>query len=117
MAEVVKDLPPTADAPQPWLQPIREGIWVDPNGTHWKLRRSCSLQRIERLLDTADVEVLRCYGPDAPSRIPLAERRHLWERALPYLEGRPRPSGDHADFAVGEFQDGQRTLVIFEESC
>jgi hypothetical protein len=117
MAEVVRDLPPAADAPEPWVQPIPEGVWVDPSGTQWKLRRSLSMRRIERLLESADVEVLLCYGPDAPSRVVLAERRTLWERALPYLEGRPRSRGDHADFAVGEFQNGQRTLVIFEESC
>jgi hypothetical protein len=66
MAEVVRTLPPAADAPEPWVQPIREGVWVDPNGTHWKLRRSLSLQRIERLLKTSDVEVLFATAPTAP---------------------------------------------------
>jgi hypothetical protein len=68
-------------------------------------------------LETADVEVLLCYGPDEPSRVPLGERRQLWERALPYLEGQAHPRTDYSDFAMGEFQNGERSLVIFEKSC
>ncbi len=117
LAEVVTNLPPAADPPAPWVQPIREGIWIDDDGTRWEMRRSHSLQRVERLLWSADVQVLVCYGPGEPSRIPLAERRPLWEQALPYLEERPRPPGDYSDFDVAEFRDGQRSMVIFEQSC
>ena len=118
MAELVDALPPSEGPPVPWVQPIRDGSWTDEDGSHWQMRRSVSIRRIERLMKSADARVLLCYGPDAPQEVPLLQREALWRRALPYLEDRPRRPGDSTDFSAAEFSSpDDRSMVIFERSC
>ena len=105
-----------------WPSPIRDGEWVDPAGTRWRLRGArwqTPAKRVEQLLRSAETGVLLFYGPDAPTEVAPADRDALWQRIRPYLrQPLVRAPGDFTDFFAGEFRDDQRrALLIIEESC
>jgi hypothetical protein len=105
-----------------WPSPIRDGAWVDADGTRWRARGGpVPSKRVERLLRSPQVRVrvLLFYGLNEPTEVILQDREALWQRIGPYLRQRVvRVKDDHTDFVVAEFKDDRhRSLLIIEESC
>lgn len=102
--------------------PIRDGEWVDPDGTRWRLRGErwqLPAKRVEHLLRSPDARVVLIQGPNAPAEVGPPDRDALWQRMRPHLRGPvDRAPGDHTDFHAGEFRDDERrVLLVVQESC
>lgn len=105
-----------------WPSPLRDGGWVDPDGTRWTVRGTAQTlpsKRVEHLLRSPQVRVLLCYGPEAPTEVGVDDREALWMRVRPYLRKHVvRPRGDRTEFRTGELRDDRRrSLLVVEESC
>ena len=75
-------------------------------------------KRVEHLLRSPGVVVLRFYGPDAPTQVAETDREALWQRVRPHLRQTVRQPGDHTSFDVAEFTDDRRRyMLVIEESC
>lgn len=105
-----------------WPSPLRDGGWVDVDGTRWTVRGTAQTlpsKRVEHLLRSPQVRVLLCYGPEAPTEVGVDGREALWMRVRPYLRKHVvRPHGDRTEFRTGELRDDRRrSLLVVEESC
>jgi hypothetical protein len=110
-------------APQPaagaaeryWPAPIRDRSWTDRHGVQWRMRGELlTPRRVRRLLSRPDVAVLHIYGPD-PRLVTGLERAGLISRIEEFFAGDAPPM---SDFALAEFRDGQRQIMlVVQEYC
>lgn len=103
------------DGEQVWPTPIRDRVWVDTEGTEWRMRGAIIGRReLHRLARRPDVLFLHAYGV-TPTLLTRAEATGLLADIERFHAG---DAHAEADFTVADFRDDRhRVLVVVQESC
>jgi hypothetical protein len=120
-ADLVRKARTDSEAEQPkdqrWPRPIRDGRWIDDNGTHWHIRGGqiqVHRRRLRRLLKRPDLRILHAYGLH-PTEVSGRDRQALLEQVERYLAGEAHP---HSEFRLAEFRDdNHHVMLVIEEDC
>lgn len=98
-----------------WPRPVYDGVWVDHEGTTWRMRGAAlEAKAARRLARRPGVRVVHAYGTEV-AEVEGARREELLGEVESFLRGE---APQFSVFEMGDFRDADhRVMLLVQESC